>query len=101
MGPGWRRPDGCDVRSSSCRVNGYYKHGSSYQECSLTCLGHTSCAGFAISESTYRLSPNKCYVHGSFSQQNTPYGWVEHPNLNFDVHTSSNHSGVMCYKTGS
>ena len=100
MGAGFCRPDGCDITSPSCRVNGYYKDESSYQECHTTCLEQASCVGFAISESTYS-NPNRCYVYVNSWQQIAPSGWFEYAKLYFDIHTSSNRNGVMCYRIGS
>ena len=97
MGHGWCRPDGCDVTSNSCRVNGFYKDESSHHECSTECLRNTSCVGFAISEETYGV-PNRCYVYGRIWQQNVPDGWMEYQQQHFAIFTSSGHIGVTCYK---
>ena len=73
MGTGWFPPGVCDTKSSSCRVNGYYKKRPNYQECRITSLSEIACVGFAISDKTYKV-PNRCYVYGNIWQQNTHSG---------------------------
>ena len=96
VGKGWCRPYGCDITNRNCRVNGFYKDGSSYQDCSTTCLTEIACVGFALSDETSAF-PNRCFVYGNIWQQNTSSGWVESPQQYFDIHTSNKQRAVTCY----
>ena len=96
MGRGWCRPDECDIKSVSCRVNGFQKKESSFKECSTACFEEISCVGFSISSRGYGV-PNLCYVYGNIPQQNLPSGWSKKPTQYFKIGKYTNDIGVMCY----
>ena len=99
VGVGWCSPYGCHQFNQSCRINGYYKDGSTYQECKTTCLNESTCIGFAISEQTYIAAPNRCYVYGNISFEDGQIGWIAYPKNYFDIQTSTTSVGVHCYRT--
>ena len=94
VGDGFCRPAGCDISTSSCRVNGYSKDGSNYHECKTECLNELTCVGFSISNGAY-AHPNRCIVYGTVSSK---VGWSSEPNNYFDIQTTSGGNGVDCYK---
>ena len=98
VGAGWCRPKGCDVNKDTCRVNGYYKNGTNYQDCRATCLNESTCTGFAISEHTFDVEPNRCFIYGNISFNNELSGWIASPSKYFDIHTSYKDGGGRCYK---
>ena len=94
IGDEFCRPAGCDISSSSCRVNGYWKDESNYEECKTECISDLACIGIAVSDDTYNY-PNRCYVYGTVSSK---VGWNSYLQNYFDVHTSTGRNGVDCYR---
>ena len=83
------------VTSSSCRVNGYFKDGSNYEECQTACLNELTCIGFAISNDGFKF-PNRCYIHGSMSSKAS---WRSYPQEFIEISTTdARWKGVDCYR---
>ena len=98
VGAGFCRPSGCDVASSSCRVNGFWKDNSNENECMNACENAAECVGYAFSNSGNSNAPNTCYVYGS-SCINTPSGWNNFEYSNYEIVRSSGQQNVQCYRT--
>ena len=100
VGYGWCRPQ-CYFKTQnrysnsgqssneSCRINGYRKESSNYDECKSTCENNLHCTGFAITDSAYRyalpgdITLNECYIYGNFSSNDVinttrPDLWIQH-----------------------
>lgn len=95
VGDGWCRPAGCDVSSSACRTNGFYKDNSSPDECFDTCEQHSACIGFAISAGSFALAPNRCSVYTSGGV--APAGWTTYEQPRYTVASANGNVGVLCY----
>ena len=89
VGNGWCRAQ-CKDGGYSCKVNGYRKDSSSYDECKITCNDESACNGFAVSDSSYGY-PNRCYVYGDeakFSQTITNSNdWTKYLRYPEDIKT--------------
>merc|ERR1712241_1537802 len=92
VGSGWCRP-GC--LSSSCKVNGFRKDNSNFDECFSTCLATEGCVGFAISAADLS-SPNRRYVHGMQGIA-VPSGWTPYVKSHYVIQQASGANKVGCY----
>merc|ERR1719361_2199870 len=97
VGEGWCRPEGCDLASSECQVNGYTKDGLSEEECRAQCAADAECVGIAIGNDDWE---NRCYVYTSNADSVVPPSWEDFTKEYFSVYTSSGseHTGAQCYK---
>ena len=107
IGNGWCRAQ-CQDGSYSCKLNGYRKESSNYDECKTTCNDESACTGFSISDSADEY-PNRCYVYGdvakfsgNFAESND---WTEYLRYPKDIKTifkiESSTGGdekVLCFK---
>jgi len=96
VGSGWCRP-GC--LSSSCKVNGFRKDNSNFDECFSTCLATEGCVGFAISDADHSY-PNRCYVHGMQGIA-VPSGWTPYVKSHYVIEQASGANKVSCYNLDS
>merc|ERR1719336_2261965 len=96
VGSGWCRP-GC--LSSSCKVNGFRKDNSNFDECFATCLATVGCVGFAISDADHSY-PNRCYVHG-LQDIAVPSGWTPYVKSHYVIEQASGANKVSCYNLDS
>lgn len=103
VGNGWCRPN-CNIRSSSCRLNGYLKKDSNHKDCKTYCYNEPSCTGYSISKPSYAY-PNRCYVYGNIKSEivTSSNGWVPHQKYTQGsvIYKTSGHRGVSCFKRAS
>ena len=106
IGHGWCRSK-CYADGRYCPINRYYKKDSNFNECKSACENEPACTGFDISNGTI-FGTTYCFVYGNISSVNV-VNWADSNNWNpfpkstygfkgFEVHWSTGHSGISCFK---